>query len=68
MIRVWSEWFYHHTASFRGSLGVSLAYLWAAVVNNNQIEVSERSTIVRILRKHKVAPDTDIWSYLDIVG
>lgn len=67
-IRIWSDWFYDHSSSYRGALGVQLAYLWPAIIREHQIEVSERSAIVKLLRKQKVAPDSDIWGYLDIVG
>jgi hypothetical protein len=67
LIRFWSKWFYVNTETFSGALGRQLAYLWPAIINDNQIEVSERSAIVQIL-KHRVAPDSDIWGYLDIVG
>jgi len=68
LIHFWSEWFYMNSETFNGALGKQLAYLWPAVVKDHQIEVSERSAIVKLLRKHKVAPDANIWSYLDIVG
>lgn len=68
LVLKWSDWFYEHTETFRGSLGTQLAYLWPAILKDRQIEVSSRSTIVQILKQNEV-PDTDnIWDYIDVVG
>ena len=67
-IEVWSDWFYNTTDSFEGALGRSLAYLWPAIVKNNQIEVSSRSAIVQHLKRHSVSEENPIWTYIDIVG
>lgn len=67
-IRDWSEWFYAKSPSFRGSLGCQLAYLWPAITNGNQIEVSSRSSIVQLLKREGIKPTDRIWKYIDVVG
>lgn len=67
-IEWWSDWFYNHTETFNGSLGRQLAYLWPAIVKDNQIEVTSRSSIVRVLREDGVPEDDHIWRYIDVGG
>jgi hypothetical protein len=68
LIQFWSNWFYNYTNSYKGSLALSLAYLWPAIVNGNQIEVSSRSTIVQVLKHNGVSANASIWRFIDIVG
>lgn len=67
-IKTWSDWFYDHTETFKGALGLQLAYLWPAYVGGRKIEVSQKSAIVQILKREKVPKDSEIWDCLDIVG
>lgn len=66
-IREWSKWFYEKTNTFNGALGRQLAYLWPAIANDTQIEVSPSSAIVRLLIKEKF-PDENIWNYIDVTN
>jgi len=66
-IAEWSDWFYNTTNSFDGALGRSLAYLWPAIVKENQIEVAPQSAIVRHLREQDVPETNIIWRYIDVV-
>lgn len=68
LIRKWSDWFYDHTDTFRGSLGTQLAYLWPAILGDRQIEASSRSAIVQLLKRNEVPEHDDIWDYIDVVG
>lgn len=63
----WSTWFYDYTDTYNGALGRQLAYLWPAVVNGNQIEVTSNSAIVKVLKRGNVGPCETIWQFIDIV-
>ena len=67
-IALWSDWFYENTDSFSGAIGRSLAYLWPAIIKGNQIEVTERHSIVKLLRKNHVDESDQIWMFIDVVG
>jgi hypothetical protein len=66
-IQDWSDWFYDHSATFEGELGRQLAYLYPAIVKDEQIEVSSESEIVKLLTDNDIAPDDPIWNYIDVV-
>ncbi len=68
LVKKWSRWFYDHTETFGGALGRQLAYLFPAIINDHQIEVSRRSSIVKTLKRGEVPETDDIWDYIDVVG
>ena len=68
LIEALSDWFYDHTDSFRGALGVQLSYLYPAIIKGHQIEVSKNSAIVQLLKRNKIPDYYKVWAYIDIVG
>ena len=68
LVREWSDWFYNHSTTYRGSLGLQLAYLWPAMLFDRQIEVSPRSSIVKLLKREGVDTSETIWEFLDVVA
>lgn len=71
LIRKWSDWFYAHTESFTGKLGLQLAYLWAAIAKAHKIEVGPHDPVVETLKRQYpkepvIAKNDSIWDYIDI--
>lgn len=66
LILTWSTWFYDHTETFNGALGLSLAYLWPAIARGGRIEVAAHSAIVRLLKREGIPPRSEIWNYIDV--
>jgi hypothetical protein len=63
----WADWFYNTTNSYTQGLARSLAYLWPAIVKDNQIEVAPQTAIVQHLRQHDIPEHNAIWTYLDVI-
>jgi hypothetical protein len=66
LIRKWADWFYNHVDSYKGRIGMQLAYLWPAIASGRKIEVSEGDAIVQVLRTENVPESEPIWEYLDV--
>lgn len=64
LVKKWSSWFYNHTDSFDGKLGMQLAYLWPAILNDNVVECSERDPLPKLLRENGVTEDDILWEYI----
>jgi hypothetical protein len=62
----WYHWFFDHTESFEGELALELAYLWPAILADQQIDTIEQGPVVQLLRQHGIDRDQNIWRYLKI--
>jgi len=69
-VKEWNEWFMENTATYKGVMGMWLAYLWPAIVKGNVIEAGPQSAIVKLLRQEGVPEDEDeynsIWDFIDL--
>lgn len=63
----WGDWFYHHTDTFNGAMGRTLAYLFMSIVKDHKIEVAPQSALVQLLKRHGIVDFDPIWNYIDVV-
>lgn len=66
LVRQWDLWFQKHTGSYEGDLGMDLAYLWPAILNDKFILVHKDSTIYKLLVENKVPSSDPIWNYIKL--
>lgn len=68
LIAEWAERLYARTETWKGSLGTELAYLFAAIARGRHIALTQRSSLVRLLRREQVSPGNRIWKHIVIEG
>lgn len=58
----WAEWAYENTDTFEGELGVSLAYLWPAILKGGHVGTSKEEALYQLLKD--IPRDDPIWDYI----
>jgi hypothetical protein len=64
LIAYWAGRLYTSTESWRGSLGMEIAYLFAAIARNQKISLKPRSSLVRLLRCERITSRNPIWKFI----
>ena len=58
--------FYQSTETWSGTLGMEIAYLFAAIAQNQQVQLNRRSSLLKLLRRIQVSPEDLIWKFIRI--
>ena len=66
LIQRWSDWFYAHTDTRGGPLGMELAYLFTAMAKDPSVELKANTALVRILRRESVSLSDPIWWFIAV--
>jgi hypothetical protein len=66
LIAQWSKRLYAITASWKGPIGMQLAYLFAAMAGGSHIALNRHSALVRLLRQQAVPTSDPIWRFIKI--
>jgi hypothetical protein len=66
LIAQWARRLYDITASWRGPIGMQLAYLFAAMARGSHVALNRQSSLVRLLRQEAVPASDPIWRYIRI--
>ena len=66
LIARWAKRLYAITASWKGPIGMQLAYLFAAMAGGSHIALNRHSALVRLLRQQAVPTSDPIWRFIKI--
>jgi hypothetical protein len=66
LIAKWANRLYDITASWRGPIGMQLAYLFAAMASGNHVALNRKSALVRLLQDADVSSSDPIWRFIRI--
>jgi hypothetical protein len=66
LIAQWAKRLYAITASWKGPIGMQLAYLFAAMAGGSHVALNRHSALVRLLRQQAVPTSDPIWRFIKI--
>ena len=66
LIARWARRLYDITASWKGPIGMQLAYLFAAMAGGNHVALNRHSALVRLLRQQAIPISDPIWRFIKI--
>ncbi len=66
LIAKWASRFYDITASWKGPLGMQLAYLFVAMARGSHVALTRNSALVRLLRQEPVPANDPVWRFIQI--
>lgn len=66
LITKWADRLYAKTETWKGPLGTELAYLFAAIARGRHVALTQRSALVRLLRREGVSTKDGIWKHIAI--
>jgi endogenous inhibitor of DNA gyrase (YacG/DUF329 family) len=68
LVTEWYDWMMDRAETFKGELGMHLAYLWPAILKGTCIEVEPNSEIVKLLREQGVAWHATIFEFIALTA
>ena len=66
LIAKWAKRLYDITASWRGPIGMQVAYLFAAMASGNHVALNRKSALVRLLHQADVPRRDPVWRFIRI--